>query len=72
MDQAAVHAAVAILERMDIDKAEGCRRRLQDRVDAVLAHAAVGFKQAAHDVGQIAGPGADEFRQRIAVVVPFA
>ena len=41
MDQAAVHAAVAILERMDINKAKGSGRCLQYRVNAVFAHAVV-------------------------------
>ena len=72
MDQAAVHAAVAVLERMDIDKAEGGGRRLQHRVNAVVAHAVVRLQQAAHEIVQIIRPRADEFRERVAVVVPFA
>ena len=63
MDQAAVHAAVAVLERMDIDEAECGGRRLQHRVDAVFAHAVIRFQQAAHEIVEISGPGADEFRR---------
>ena len=72
MNQAAVHAAVAILERMDIDKAEGGRRRRQHRVNAIVPHAVVRLQQAAHEVAQIIGPCADELRERIAVMIPFA
>ena len=72
MDQAAVHAAVAVLERMDIDKAEGGGRCFQHRVNAVLAHAVVRLQQAVHQIVQIARPRPDEFRERVAVVVPFA
>ena len=72
VDQAAVHAPVSILERVYIDKTEGGRRRLQHRVNAVFAHAAVCFEHAAHEVVQILWPGADKLRQRVAVLVSFA
>jgi len=45
------------------------RRRLQHRVEAILAHAVVGFQQAAHEIVEVAGPRADEFRQGVAVMV---
>ena len=70
MDQAAVHTPVAVLERMDIDEAEGGGRRLQHRVEAVFAHAVVRLQQSAHEIVQIRRPRADEFRQRIAVGGP--
>ena len=50
MDQAAVHAAVAVLERMDVDETEGGRRRLAARGRAVIAHAIVRLEQAAHEI----------------------
>ena len=72
MNQAAMQPAVAILKRMDIDKAEGGRRGLQHRIDAVVAHAVVCLQQAVHEVLQIIRPRADEFRKRITVMVPLA
>jgi len=51
MDQAAVHAPVAVLKRMDVDEPEGGGRGLQHRIDAVVAHPAVGFDQRVHQVG---------------------
>ena len=72
MDQAAVHTSVAVLERVNIDKAEGGRRGCQHRVDAVVAHAIIRLQQAAHEIVEIAGLRADEFRERIAVMIPFA
>ena len=72
MNQTAMHAAVAILKRMDINKAEGGRRRRQHRVNAVVAHAVVCLQQSAHEIVQIIGPGADELRERLTMMVPIA
>jgi hypothetical protein len=72
MDQATVHAAVPILEGMDIDKAKCRGRRLQHRIDAVVAHAVVRLHHPAHEIGQIIGARSDKFRERIAIVVPLA
>ena len=71
MDQAAVHAAIPILEGMHVDESEGGGGGLQDGVDAIVAHAVVGIHQAAHEIGQIVGTRADEFRQRLAEAVPL-
>jgi hypothetical protein len=35
----------------------------------VIAHAGVRFEQAGHQIGKIVGPRADEFRQRITLVI---
>jgi hypothetical protein len=64
--------AVAVLERMDIDKSEGRGRGDQHRVDAVVTHAVVRLQQTAHEVAEIIRPCANEFRERIAVLIPFA
>lgn len=71
MDQVPMHAAVAVLKRMDIGKSEGRGRGDQHRVDAVVAHAVVRLRQAAHEVAEIIRPCADEFRERIAVLILF-
>jgi hypothetical protein len=72
VDQAPMHAAVAVLKRMDIDKSKGRGRGDQHRVDAVVAHAVVRLQQAAHEVAEIIRPCADELRERIAMLIPFA
>ena len=72
MNLTAMHAAVAILERMNINKAKGGRRRCQHRVNPVFTHAVIGFQQPAHEIVQIIRPGTDELRQRLAVMVPIA
>jgi len=41
MDEAAVKPSIAILERVDVDKAEGGGRRMQHRVETAVAHAVV-------------------------------
>jgi hypothetical protein len=63
---------LAILEWMDIDKAKRGRRRFQHRVQLIFAHSIIRFQQSSHEVAQIFRPGADEFRKRVAVVVPFS
>ncbi len=50
MDQATVKAAVAVLERMDVDKAESRRGRLQHGIEPSLAHALVRFDHSAHQL----------------------
>jgi hypothetical protein len=45
---------------------------LQYRIDAIVAHAVVRFHHPVHEIGQIIGARSDEFRERIAMVVPFA
>ena len=72
MDETAMHAPVAVLERVHIDKAEGGDSRMQYRVDTIIAHAIIRLEQAVHEVLQVGGPGTDEFRPWIAVVVSFA
>ena len=54
MNQTAMHAAVAILERMNINKAKGGRRRRQHRVNPAFTHAVIGFQQPAHEIVQTA------------------
>ena len=63
---------VAVLERVDMDKPEGRGRGLENRVDAVVAHAVVGFQHAGHQVGQILRARANELGQRIAKMVALA
>ena len=62
VDQAAVEAAVAVLVGVDIDEAEGGRRRLQDGIEIAFAHALVGREQAGDEVSQVFGARADELR----------
>src|ERR1035437_3272075 len=72
MDQAAVHAAVAVLEWVDVHKAKSRRRGFQHRVEAIFAHTFIRVQQAGHESAQIFSPGADEFREWIAIMVPFS
>ncbi len=72
MDQAAVQTAVAVLERVDVDETEGGRRRLQHGVEFSLAHALVRGDHPLHQGLQILRARADEFRQRIALVIALA
>jgi hypothetical protein len=72
MDQAAMQTAVAVLERMDIDEAEGGRGRLEHGVDFCGAHALVRRDHSFHQAPQILRARADEFRQWIAFVIALA
>src|SRR4051812_40863773 len=72
MDEAAVHSSIAVLERVDIDKSEGSRGRVDYGIHTVLTHPIVGFEQPVDEVGEILWPGADELRDRIATVVTLA
>ena len=70
MDQATVQTAVPVLERMDVDEAEG-RRRLQDGVERAL-YALVRGDHPVRERSQILRACADEFGQRFTLVVPLA
>lgn len=70
MDQASMQAAVSVLNRMDIDKAEGGYRR-RHRVYTVVAHAVVRLRQTGHKVVQVIRARPNEFGKRIAMVVLF-
>jgi len=48
MDQTAVETPVAVLERMDVDKTEGRRRRMEHGVELSLAHAFVSGNNSLH------------------------
>jgi len=72
VDQAAVEATVSVLIGMDIDEAEGRRRRLQDGIEIAFAHSLVGGEHAGDEVCQVYRSCADELRQRIAGVVALA
>src|SRR3990172_4304677 len=69
MDQAAMHAAVAVLERVSVDKAKGGRRRLQDGIEPGVAHAVIGVQQAGAQAVKILWPGADEFWQGLTEMI---
>lgn len=69
MDQAAVHTAVAVLKRMDIDKPKGGRRRLQDGIQITVTHTVIGGQQAGTQCFEVLRAGTDEFRQRIAKMI---
>ena len=65
MNQTAVHAAVAILKWVDINKAKGSCRRLQNGFQFIISHAVIGGQHAGTQGFEVFGPGADEFRQGI-------
>ena len=67
VDEVAVQAAVAVLERMNIDKAEGQRGGRHNRVD-FERRATVERRHAGDQRRQIFRPGADMVRQRHAGV----
>lgn len=64
-----MQAAVAILERVNIDETERGRRRLQDRVKRALAHAFIRTQHSRRQILQVRRARADEFRQRIALMI---
>lgn len=72
VDEAAVQAAVAILQGVDIHETERRGGGLQDGVKPGLAHPIVGFKQTLHKFGKVRRPRADEFRQGIAMMIALA
>ena len=72
VDQAAMQSAVAVLIGVDVDEAEGCGRRLQDRVQAALAHAPIRRQHAGDQIRQVLGPRADELRQWIMMAIALA
>jgi hypothetical protein len=59
VNETAVHAPIPVLKRMDINEAES-RRRLEDRVQPLIAHPVVCVQQAAHQIAQVLGPCANE------------
>jgi hypothetical protein len=72
VDQATMQPAVAILKRMNIDEAECSRSGLEDWIDFILLHPVVCFEHCRHQISEILRAGADEFRQRISLIVAFA
>ena len=72
VDEAAVQAAIPILQWVDIHETESRGGGLQDGVKLGLAHPVVGFKQTVHQFGKVRGPRADEFRQGIAMMIALA
>jgi hypothetical protein len=72
MDQAAVETSVAVLERVDLDETGSRRRRLEHGVELSLAYAFVRSDHTLHQWRQILGTCADEFRQRITVMISLA
>lgn len=65
MDQIAVQSTVSVLERVDVDEAEGESRGGEDRIEA-LCRAAVARGQAVDQRGQIFMSGADMIGDRCA------
>ena len=70
MDDAAMHAAVAIIERVDVNEAKCGGSGFEHRVQIVLAHAGVRFQQAGYEFVQIARTRPDKLGQRDAGVIP--
>src|SRR5690606_38564620 len=71
MNETAVHTAIAILQRMDVDKAEGRGSGLQDRVNITHAHPRIDVQQGMHKVTQIIRTCADELRKWVAFMISF-
>jgi hypothetical protein len=69
MYQAAMESTVSILERVDVNESEGRRCCLQYRIERGLAHTVVCINDATHKVFEILRVRANEFRQRITLII---